>query len=378
MRTIKKIVLGLFAVAFLGSCKKEFSPDLPLPTSLTPSLFVVNNNNRVLALNPESGEKKWEAKIDANVVATPVIVDGKLVVIDITGKLYSLNRLDGKIEMTLPLGGPVTGTPIVVGSHIAIPVGSDIKMFYAPDNFSQSWQFGVGTRVSTSLALNDIQNNDTLNIFFGSDTSIYAIRVDSGLLTWKSPIAGAKTFNSGVCAANNNFLYAGNDNGKLYAFNIRNGSTYWSYQTQSAIQSSPISKGGNIMVGSNDRTFYSVDSATGLLRWKVETGDRILSSPFVFNQNVYFGSNDFNLYSINIIDGTYRWKSLTFGTIVTSPLVYNNILYFNSHDNNVYALDSDTKEQKWVYNTGGYMISSMILDNLTEIVMPSTSGNSPL
>ncbi len=378
MHTIKKIVLGLLAIAFLGSCKKEYSPDLPLPTSLSPSLFVVNNNNMVLALDPETGNKKWEAKIDANVVATPVIVSGKLVVVDITGRLYSLNRLDGKIEYTMPLGGIVTGTPIVIGDHIAIPVGNDIKMFYVPDNFSQTWQFGVGTPVTTSLALNDIHNNDTLNIFFVSDTSVYAVRVDSGLLTWKMPVTGARKFNSSICAANNNFLYAGNDNGKLYAFNIRNGSTYWSYQTESAIQSSPISKGGNIMVGRNDRYFYSVDSATGLLRWKVETGDRVLSSPYVYDQDVFFGSNDFNLYTINIIDGTYRWKALTFGTIVSSPLVHNNVLYFSSHDNNVYALNAENKEQKWVYNTGGYMTSSIILDNLTETVMPSTSGNSPL
>lgn len=378
MYTIKKIVLGLLAIAFLASCKKEYSPDLPLPTTMSPSLFVVNNNNRVLALDPETGNKKWEAKIDANVVATPVIVAGKLVVVDVTGKLYSLNRLDGKVESTLPLGGAVTGTPIVVGNYIAIPVGSDIKMFNVPDNFNQVWQFGVGTPVTTSLAVNNIHNNDTLNIFFVSDTSVYAIRVDSGLLTWKRPVAGAGIFNSSICAANNNYLYAGNDNGKLYAFHIRNGNTFWSYQTESAVQGSPISKGGNIMVGSNDRRFYSVDSATGLLRWKVETGDRILSSAYVYDQNVYFGSNDFNLYTVNIIDGTYKWKSLTFGTIVSSPLAHNNVLYFNSHDNNVYALNAATGEQKWVYNAGGYMISSMILDNLTETIVPSTSGNSPL
>lgn len=377
MHTIKKIVSGLLVIAFLGSCKKEYSPDLPLPTTLSPSLFVVNNNNRVLALDPETGNKKWEAKVDANVSATPVIVAGKLVVIDVTGRLYNFNRLDGKVEFTMPLGGVVTGTPIVIGNYLAVPVGSDIKMFDASNNYDQMWQFGVGTPVTTSLAVNTIQNNDTLNIFFVSDTSVFAVRADSGLLSWKRPVAGARRFNSSICAANNNYLYAGNDNGRLYAFHIRNGATYWSYQTQSEIQSSPISVGGNIMVGSNDRNFYSVDSATGLLRWKIPTEDRVLSSPFVYGQNVYFGSNDFNLYSINIIDGTYRWKALTFGTIVTSPLVYDNVLYFNSHDNNVYALNADTKEQKWVYNAGGYMISSMILDNLTETILPSISGNSP-
>lgn len=378
MHTIKKLLVGLCGVLLMGSCEKTFSPDTPLPNTLSPSLFVVNNNNRVLSLNPETGEKKWEAKIDANVVATPVVVAGKLIVIDVTGRMYSINRLDGKIEYSLPLGGAVTGSPIAVGDRLAVPVGGDIKMFDISNNYNQLWQFGVGTPVTTSLACNTIKTSDTLNIFFVSDTSVYAIRVDSGLLTWKRGIPGAGKFNSSICAANNNYLYAGNDNGKLYAFDIRNGNVFWSYQTEASVRSSPISKGGNIMVGSDDRYFYSVDSATGQLRWKTAAQDRILSSAFVYDQDVYFGSNDFNFYTVNIIDGTLKRKQQTFGTITTSPLAHNGVVYFNSHDNTVYAIDAKTGEQKWTYNAGGYMTSSMILDMLDETIVPSISGNSPL
>ena len=376
MRTIKCILLGLIGITFFISCKKEFSSDLPLPSELSPSLFVVNNNNIVLAIDPKSGSKKWEYKVDNNVTATPVVVAGKLVVVDVTGKLYSINRLDGKLDWSMSLGDAVTGTPLVVAdTALAVSVGNNVKMLNPLDGFNMVWQYSAGVPVTTSLAKNTIDTSDTLQIFFVAGSSVFAVRANDGVLTWKRDVAGAGIFNTSVCAANHHYLYAGNDDGKLYAFNSNNGSSFWSYQTGASIQSSPVSVGGNIMAGSNDRNFYSIDSATGLLRWKVVTGDRILSSPFVFDQNVYFGSNDFNLYTVNIIDGTLKWKSLAFGTLLTSPLVYDNVVYINSHDNNVYAFDSETGEQKWIYNTNGYMVSSMILDNLSEVIVPSISGN---
>jgi outer membrane protein assembly factor BamB len=260
--------------------------------------------------------------------------------------------------------------------RVAIPSGNDIKTFDIANDFELLWQFGAGTQINTSLALNKFPNQDTQRIYFVSDTSVYALNANNGLLTWKRSVTGAKRFNSSICAPNQNYLYVGNDNGRLYAFNSIDGSTKFSYKTNAEIHSSPISVGGNVMVGSNDRTFYSVDSATGLLRWKVQTGDRILSSPYVYDQNVYFGSNDFNLYNVNIIDGTLRWKNLTFGTIVTSPLVYNDILYYNGHDQNVYAVDAKTGKAIWTYNTNGTMTSSMLLDNVSNWVVPSISGNS--
>ncbi|RYD98182.1 MAG: hypothetical protein EOP54_08395 [Sphingobacteriales bacterium] len=376
MRTIKCILLGLIGITFFISCKKELSSDLPLPSELSPSLFVVNNNNMVLAIDPKTGLKKWEYKVDNNVAATPVVVAGKLVVVDVAGKLYSINRIDGKLDRSVSLGAAVTGTPLVIDdSRLAIAVGNDVKMVNPSDGFNTVWQFGAGVPVMTSPAKNTIGSSDTLQVFFVAGASVFAIRAKDGVLTWRRDVPGAGIFNASVCAANHNYLYAGNDDGKLYAFNSRNGSSFWSYQTGAAIKSSPVSVGGNIMAGSNDRNFYSVDSATGLLRWKVVTGDRVLSSPFVFEQNVYFGSNDFNLYTVNIIDGTLKWKSLAFGTLVTSPLVYDKVAYINSHDKNVYAFDSETGAQKWIYNTNGYMVSSMILDNLTEVVVPSISGN---
>lgn len=378
MRTIKYLILGILGILILNSCKKEFSSDLPLDQPLTASIFVINGNNKVLAVDPMTGNKKWETRVENNVVATPTIINGKLVVIDVSGMLYSIDRSSGKVEFKTTLGGAVTGSPVVIADTLIIPVGNQVKAYRVSTDYSSLWQYDAGTPVTTSLATNTIDTGKKKKIFFATANSVGALNDSDGTIDWLQTVAGAGNFNSSVCAANKNYLYIGNDNGKLYALNSSDGSTFWSYQTGSAIKSSPISVGGNIMVGSNDRNFYSVDSATGLLRWKTVTGDRVLSSPFVYNQNVYFGSNDFYLYTINIIDGTFRWKNLGFGATITSPIAFDGTVFYNSEDKNIYALDAETGKQKWVYNTGGAMVSSMIYDNISEIIYPSVSGVSPL
>ncbi|HTO15852.1 MAG TPA: PQQ-binding-like beta-propeller repeat protein [Edaphocola sp.] len=373
MYSFQKIIIGLLGLVILSSCEKPYDIDEPLPDHLTASIFVVNNNNTVLAIDPETGDKKWETKIKNGAKATPIIYGGKLIVTDLGGILYQINRIDGKIEDEVPLGGPVSGTPVMIDDKMAIPIGNDVRLVDASNRFNFIWQYSATAPINTSLSQGKIPGNDTLQILFVSGDNVYALNFETGIVTWKKAIAGAGTFNSSALVVDEKFIYAGNDNGKLYSFNIKDGSINWAYQTGAEIYSSPISVGGNILVGSNDRYLYSVDSATGNLRWKSQVGDRVMSSPFVYDQEVFFGSNDKNLYSVNIIDGTLKWKKLTFGTVIGSPMAYKNIVYFTSHDNNLYALNTKTGAQKWVINTGGYITSSPIFDDLDVVISPATS-----
>ncbi|MNS35308.1 Serine/threonine-protein kinase AfsK [compost metagenome] len=382
MTTLKQIVLGSAAVLSLAfsvtSCKKSYSVDGPETSPYVSSVYAVNSNRSVLALDPATGAKRWETKVGSDVYATPVVISRKLYVVDITGKIYRIDPKNGKIEASSSLGGAVYGTPLSYDRKLIIPIGNTVKMIDPTGNFTTVWSYTATDQVRTSPALN-VSKTDTNKkvVFFAAGTKVYALQADNGAQMWQTSVSGAGNFASSVSAANRNYLYVGNDNGSLYALNSNDGSTYWSYPTGSAIKSSPISVGGNIIVGSDDRNLYSVDSATGLLRWKYTASDRIASSPFVYNQNVYFGSNDYNLYAINIIDGTLKWKFLTFSVISSSPFAYNNTLYFNSFDKNVYALDSEDGSQKWSYNTNATMNASMILDTISGSVVPSISGNYP-
>ncbi len=372
--------LALMAGAFLllstgfVACNK-YSPDEPLPTPYTQTLFIGSDNQIVYGLDPETGKRKWQASVDGAVKATPVVLGNALYVATIKGKLYKLDLQYGKELMDpVNLSGAIIGTPLIYEGNLLVPAGNKL-VYVKADNLEEIWSYDHGAPITTSPTTHNIAGVDDRAIFLSSlDNKIVALDHDGEPL-WSFEPELAGSFQSSPCVVNDSFLYVGNDNGNLYALRTQEGTLHWTFTTQGRIQSSPIHIGGNVLVGSDDRNLYSVDSATGLLRWKILTQDRVVSSPVVYDQFVYFGSYDGRIYSVDIIDGTLNWESLSFGLIKSSPVVYRGNIYIGSFDKNLFCLDAGTGMQRWVYNVEGQMETSPIIDSVGGAAIPSISGN---
>lgn len=372
---------AVLALTGLNSCK-DYSKDTPLPDIYTPTLFVSSNNEIVYALDPISGEKKWKFSVDGEVQATPMIYRKSLYVGTSNGTLYNLNPQTGTQNTTRNLGAAIVGTPIMRGDILLVVAGTKIFTLnattlddYYPITVGPS-SFDLGGQVLSSPAIHNIPGKQDKAIFISTmGNNIVALKPDLSVIwTFTPPEAGA--FYSSPCVVNDSFLYIGNDNGKVYAVNTQDGTGKWSFTTGGQVRSSPIQIGGNVLVGSSDRNFYSVDSSTGLLRWKVLTGDEIQSSPVVFNQNVYFGSYDSKFYCVDIIDGTVKWNVPTAALIKSSPIAYNGDIYFGGFDKLLYRLDATTGAQKiHPISINGQMATSPIIDNITNVFVPSISGD---
>lgn len=415
------IIICLFTG--LLSCKKEFSSDEPLPKEFRPQLIVELEPRGLISLDLNSGAQLWENFSFWNWyndttpkrlfdLYHPVKFDSFFVYFAAYGPKFQnghsfseqemyFNRIDGAYSEYQHAGIPITvnnrwrsNSPIQdIGHPVHLKIGNDVVIAYnnmicrytpkkATSGQSQryrevKWYLDDPRAYKTSLAKHHIGNSPEEYIFYTAGKTVCAVNAETGIELWRVTLPDVDTFRSAVCAANPNYLYVGNDNGKMYALNAADGSVFWSFQAGGAILSAPISIGGNVMFGSNDRNFYSVDSATGLLRWKVTTGDRILSAPYYHNQKVYFGSNDFNLYAVNVIDGSLVWKFLTYGAVLSAPLVHNNILYFGSYDKNIYALDPETGAQIWHRNVNYIPRNHLMIDFVNGESYSSLSGNYP-
>lgn len=372
--------LALMAGALLSlstgliSCQK-FSPDEPLPTPYTPTLFVSSDNQIVYALDPETGKRKWQASVDGAVKATPVVLGDALWVATLSGKLYKLDLQYGK-EMMDPvdLSGAITGTPLIYGGNLLVPAGNRL-VYVKADDITEIWSYDNGAIIPTSPTSHNIAGIQENAIFIaGTDNKVVALTPE-GEEIWSYTPDDAGSFWSSPCVSNDSFLYIGNDNGNLYALRTQTGELHWRFAAMGRIQSSPIQIGGNVLVGSDDRNLYSVDSATGLLRWKIQTADRVVSSPIVYDQYVYFGSYDGKIYSVDIIDGTIDWETMSFGLIKASPVVYRGNIYVGSYDKNLFCLDAVDGKQRWVYNVEGQMETSPVIDSVGGAAIPSISGN---
>jgi outer membrane protein assembly factor BamB len=142
-------------------------------------------------------------------------------------------------------------------------------------------------------------------------------------------------------------VYFGALDGKVYCLNLFTGEKLWDVQTGSEVVSSPAVEGNLVVIGSCDSTLYALDVTDGSEEWSFKAGGTIMSHPTIVDSVVYVGCGDHKLYAINLADGSEAWSFSTGGMIETRPLVHDGLVYFGSWDSYFYAVDIATHTQKW-------------------------------
>jgi outer membrane protein assembly factor BamB len=164
-------------------------------------------------------------------------------------------------------------------------------------------------------------------------------------LDWRFPASVSSS-----TAVANGVVYAGSDDGHVYALNAATGAKLWSFRTAGVVVSSPAVANGVVYVGSFDN-LYALNAATGAGLWSFRAGP-VVSSPAVAGGVVYFGDALDNVYALNAATGTRLWSFRAGSSVNSSPAVAGGVVYIGSDDHNVYALDAATGAKLWTFTTG--------------------------
>lgn len=158
----------------------------------------------------------------------------------------------------------------------------------------------------------------------------------------------------------NSTLFATDANGKLMAFDAKDGRINWSVDMGNGSLLALTVYDGMLYVGTyNDALLRAYDVKTGALKWTYYLGmENILSSPTVVNGIVYIGGWDYKVHAINAKTGVPIWKFSTRNLIQSSPTVANNTVFIGANDNTFYALSADSGLLKWKVTLGQTVPSS--------------------
>ena len=148
-------------------------------------------------------------------------------------------------------------------------------------------------------------------------------------------------------------VYIGEDTGRFYCINLRNGKTLWKYTTNGRIISTAAASDGKVVFGSTDGNIYCLNAKNGKLIWKVATSKAVMGCALIQDNVVYIGGSDGCFRAINLLDGTPLW---TFngvgGYIETKPCIYNDKIYFGAWDCYFYALNLHDGTLAWKWSNG--------------------------
>ncbi len=186
-------------------------------------------------------------------------------------------------------------------------------------------------------------------------TGEYALDAKTGERLWRfRPFAAS--FSSPAVAGGR--VYAGCDDGILFAVDAATGELVWNYTTADDVRSSPSVADGVVYIGSTDHNVYALDAESGDLIWNYTTGRPVYSSPAVAHGMIYIGSCDRNVYALDAESGDLIWNYTTGGMVYSSPAVVDGRVYIGSFDGHLYVLDALTGEFSWSYSAGSPVYSS--------------------
>ncbi len=99
----------------------EYLPEVSSPVAYNGLLFVATSYGVLVCYNALTGEKQWEKEFSSGFYSSPVVADGKLYIIDISGIMHILLAgKEGTVVSEPPLGEKAFATPAFMDGRIYI------------------------------------------------------------------------------------------------------------------------------------------------------------------------------------------------------------------------------------------------------------------
>ena len=359
---VVKVSVALNTIAIAGTIFVSGSTDNYLPP----------DSGNVYALDAATGVLKWNFKNNSTMFKSPTITNGLVYDCDRSGYIFALDANTGNVVWKKHTGstGTYPDNNLSVANGILYQGETFDSTFYALDAGTGNliWKFISNSGTGSPTVFNGV-------VYFATN-KIFALNSTTGSLIWSaSPSTDTIGFGGSNPAIANGILYIGCNDRNVYALDVNNGNTLWSFNTGDVIESSPTVVDGIVYIGSGVGQLFALNASTGSLVWSSANLHPIQGSPIVANGKVYFASNAQYLFALDAASGSMIWSFKLDNTVYSSPLYFSGAIFIGSSEN-FYAIDANTGNLIWQFSDNGRIFSiPCAIDNLGNIYHASTSGN---
>lgn len=373
------LVLGLAAALMVGcssSGKKELPPaDLEkfdaevqldrvwkrnigvgqgdLYNNLTPALdgltlYAADAEGRVVALNREDGDEKWEVKLKAPLSGAVGAGGGLVIVGTLDGQVIALDENDGSEKWRAQASSEVLAPPQTNGDVVVVQTQDDKLVALDISSGERRWIY------ESSLPVLTVRGHSTpivgvRQVFAGmASGKVVALAADTGIPLWEQRVAQPKGRSElermvdidGQLLLVDQRLYVVSYQGSVAALDAQTGQPLWEHPASSYV--GPGAGFGSVYFSETSGTVQALDAGSARELWSNESlARRQLTAPVAFSNYVAVGDFEGYLHLLAQTDGRMAGRVKVDGDgLRASPLVIGDLLfvYGNSGDLAAYKL----------------------------------------
>lgn len=265
------------------------------------------------------GEGSGEIK---RVVASPVVKDGRIYVMDAAMKVSAFDASNGRRlwENQLKASNPhwdefsVGGGLAIAGDKLVVTTGFAYIAGLRLSDGGEVWRRRVESPLSSSPAI--LGNRAFLT---SSNNDFFALDTDTGNVLWNDQALSetARVLSSPSPAVTPDILAVGYSSGELIAYLPANGRRLWSDTLTSTGRYTPLSaindiagrptiQDGVVYAASHSGVLTAIDARSGARIWSKTFGSR--QGPLILGEYLFVVGTNGRFAAFNKIDGKLAWS----------------------------------------------------------------------
>ncbi|WP_026987089.1 PQQ-like beta-propeller repeat protein [Fodinicurvata fenggangensis] len=344
----------------IGSGNSEGNRLLAQPIVVGDTIYAMDSRSRVSALSSGNGGQKWRVDLsgdrdsDGRFGGGLAYKDGTLFVTTGFGEVFALDPASGQVKWENTTLLPVRAAPTVANNQVYV-ISLDNRLYaFDADSGERVWDFpGIEEETAFIGAAAPVANDDSVVAAFSSG-EIVSVMSRNGRALWDDSLAGFRRMDRsrglahirGMPVLDRGLLTAISNAGRMVAIDQRRGLRVWEASVGGIEM--PWSSGNMVYVLSNNNELVALLREEGTIRWVAQLPrfedpeDRedpiIWYGPVMGGGNlVIAGSNgDLRLYDAR--SGELRSQiNLPAGAAI-SPVIARETLYVVTDDGQLLAL----------------------------------------
>jgi len=267
-----------------------------------------SNDGEIVALDAASGDERWQVAVTSEVLGSPAVGGGKVLVQTVNGKLTALSAATGATEWVIQQSMPAlsvrgTSSPVIARGRVVSGFDNGRVASYDLDDGGVLWNV-LMEPPSGRTELDRLIDVDASPVVVGNDVyaaayqgRIGAIDLDSGRLLWSRELSAHSGFSVDVGA-----IYVANQRSELVALSRGSGRELWRRKDlRNRDVTGPAILGNSVVVGDFEGFAHWFDLATGELQARVKAGgERFTSQPLVHDGVAYVMNDAGSIYALSI------------------------------------------------------------------------------